>query len=40
MSPRRRETFVYPHPNPVVRLSLAANTKDALDDIADEEVAS
>lgn len=34
----RRSNFVYPHPNPTVRLSLAANCKEALDEIADEEV--
>lgn len=39
MSGLRRETFVFPHPNPIVRLALAANCGDALDDISDEEVA-
>ena len=40
MSALRRETFVYPHPSPVVLLSLGERAVDVLDAIAAEEVAS
>ncbi|WP_279554555.1 hypothetical protein [Leifsonia sp. TF02-11] len=38
MSALRRETFIYPHPSPVARLSMAANALEALDAIAHEDV--
>lgn len=30
----RRSNFVYPHPSPVARLSLAVRVMDVLDEIA------
>lgn len=40
MSALRRTSFLFPHPNPIVRLSLAEHSNEVLDRIADEEVAS
>jgi hypothetical protein len=34
MTALRRSNFVFPHPNPVARLSLAVHAMDALDDLA------